>query len=124
MYFELISKQTVTLTFAPGDFPLNQTQATLSELSVLVTTRAGASAAGLTVTVTAPGAASAASATTDANGLVTSSAAVPGPLGTQLGRPVIGDWTLGLSGPDPAGLSSVANVTLLLGYSYTPRSAT
>jgi Tc toxin complex TcA C-terminal TcB-binding domain len=124
LYFELISKQSVSLSIAPSDLPLNQAQATLTQVAVLVTTQPGDSPAGLTVTVSAPGSATPASSTTGADGLVTSSA--NSPLTSQLGRPVVGDWTLGLSAPSPdspaAGLSAVANVTLLLEYSYTPRS--
>lgn len=128
LYFELVSKQSVSLSIARSDLPLNQTQATLTQVAVLVTTQAGDSPAGLTVTVNAPGSTAAASGTTGADGLVTSSA--NGPLASQLGRPVVGEWTLGLSAPSPAssatgsttGLSAIANVTLLLEYSYTPRS--
>ena len=129
VFFELVSKQSVTLSITPSDLPLNQAKATLTQVSVLVTTQPGDSPAGLTVTVGAPGAAAAASAAAAADGLVTSES--NGPLASQVGRPVVGDWTLGLSRPGPAspaigataGLSAVANMTLMLEYSYTPRSS-
>jgi hypothetical protein len=121
VYFDLVNSQSATLSIAPADLPLNQTQATLTQLAVLVTTRPGASPAGLTAAVTAPGAAAPASGTVGTDGLLTSSAG--GPLASQLGRPVVGDWTLGLSATAPAELSGVANVTLLLEYSYVPRSS-
>ncbi|MFE9174375.1 hypothetical protein ACFYNZ_33895 [Streptomyces kebangsaanensis] len=141
-FFDIVNGRVATLHLGPADLPLNHTQATLTEFAVLVTTDPGHDPAGITMTVGFPGAGAATSAATDAQGLA--SADTPGsPWADKLRRHLLGDWSIALAmpGPHPAlpaaapvdtasadpappapGPAPVANVTLLLGYTYTPRS--
>ncbi|MEZ0112494.1 hypothetical protein ABH920_006516 [Catenulispora sp. EB89] len=129
-FFNLVNNHTATLTVAPSDLPLNHTATQLTQVGLLVTTSGGHSPSALTLNLTAPGAGSAAAAVTDTGGLATSTT-TGSPLTTQLGRPVVGDWTITV--PDTGNpawltsgaldLTSLANLTLMLEYSYTPRSA-
>src|SRR6266511_47613 len=128
-FFNLVNNHTATLHIAATDLPLNHTNATLTRLGLLIIPRQHA-ADGLTIEVTAPGAASLAAVVTDESGLASSTSA-GGALSTQLGRPVVGDWTLAVPADGGAGwmtdgaidLTDLANVTLLLEYRYTPRTA-
>jgi Tc toxin complex TcA C-terminal TcB-binding domain len=129
-FFDLVNNHTATLTVQPSDLPLNQTAATITQVGLLATTSGGHSPAALTIDLTTPGAAAPSAAVTDANGLATSTSA-GSPLTAQLGRPVAGTWQLTAQLADnPAwttngvlDLTPLANLTLLLEYSYTPRSA-
>ena len=129
-FFDLVNSQTATVSIQRSDLPLNHASAQLSQVGLLVTTSGGHSPAALTVEVSAPGAASASAAVSDSDGLSTSTSA-GSPLATQLGRPVVGDWTLSVpaaanpawTGTSGLDLSSLANLTLLLEYTYTPRTS-
>ena len=129
-FFDLVNNHMATLTVLPSDLPLNQTATTITQLGLLVTVSGGHSPAALRIDLTAPGAAAPSAAVSDANGLSTST--TPGsPLLAQLGRPVVGDWQITATPADNPGwttdgvldLTPIANLTLLLEYSYTPRSA-
>jgi hypothetical protein len=129
-FFDLVNNHTATVHIVPSDIPLNQTATQLTQVGLLATTSGGHSPAALTIDVTAPGAGAASVAVSDADGLSTSTTA-GSPLTSQLGRPVVGDWTIAVPPADNAAwmtagaldLSALANLTLLLEYSYTPRSA-
>ena len=95
VFFDLVNNHTATLRVQKSDLPLNHTSAQLTQVGLLATTSGGRSPSALTVDVTAPGAASASAAVTDADGLATSAAA-GSPLAAQVGRPVVGEWTLGV----------------------------
>jgi len=136
VFFELVSNHTATWTIAASDIPLQQTNTKLTQVGLLVTTSSGHSPSQLIVNITAPNAAGSSTATTDADGLITSTTA-GSTLATQLGGPVVGEWTVSIptannppwvtpaaSGSASTGLdlSAIANISLLLEYAYTPRS--
>jgi hypothetical protein len=129
-FFDLVNNHAATLHIVPSDLPLNQTATSITQLGLLVTTSSGYAPGPLLIDVTAPGAVAPAAAVTDITGLATSALA-GSPLVTQFGRPVVGDWAFSVpaAGNDSwlsngeLDLTPLANATLLLEYSYTPRTS-
>ncbi len=126
-FFHFQDTGTLNVTLANSDFPFNQKQPVLTDVALLLT-RPGASPAGITVSLATPGHPAAVSAVTDANGQVASggaSAFTPLATGSALGAYAIAVP----QGANPAlvkngvlDLSSIANVSLVFSYTFTPRS--
>ena len=69
LFYGFVGSGTLTLNLAAADFPLEQTNPTVSAVSLLATMAPGTSSTGITMTLTAPGK-SAVSGVTDATGAI------------------------------------------------------
>jgi hypothetical protein len=111
------------------DFPLNETKPVLKAVGVVIATDGTVSPQGLTVKLATPGMAEA-SASPDANGFI-DSGATGSPWASLVGGSALGDYTLTMSVLDNPGLvvggklnlSPIANIALVLGYSFTAKSS-
>lgn len=109
------------------DFASNETKPILSDVGVVVSTDGTLSPQGLTVRLSTP-AKGDVLATSDANGLIDSGAA-GSPWTALVGGTAIGDYALTMNAADNPGLvkngkldlSPIANVALVLGYSFSPK---
>jgi Tc toxin complex TcA C-terminal TcB-binding domain len=128
LFYGFVSSGTLTLNLAASDFPLNQTNPTVSAVSLLASMAPGTSPAGITMTLTAPGK-SAVTGVTDTTGAITSQG-TSSTWAAAAGGPALGSWTITLpAAPNPAlapggqlSLSGLTNLVLILDYSFQPRS--
>jgi hypothetical protein len=128
LFYGFVKTGTLTLSLSAADLALNQTNPTITAVSVLVAIAPGKTASGITLSLTAPGK-PAVSSVTDATGAVTSQGAGSTWAGA-VGGSAYGDWVITLpvaSNPSlvPGGkldLSPLVNLVLVLDYSFTPRS--
>jgi len=128
LFYGFVSSGTLTLNLAASDFPLNQTNPTVSAVSLLANMASGTSPAGITITLTAPGM-SAVTGVTDSTGTITSQGTSSTWAGA-VGGPALGSWTIMLpAASNPAlaqsgqlSLSALINLVLILDYSFQPRS--
>ena len=128
-FFAFQNAGTMTLSFAQSDFPFNQRSPVVTSIGIVVATTGGLSATGLAVQLATPAHAAAITAATDANGVIDSSVAASpwAPLATGT---ALGAYSIAVTAADnPAlvaggklSLAGIANIALVLGYSYTPRS--
>ncbi|GEA90251.1 hypothetical protein [Cellulomonas cellasea] len=121
LFYLLQDTGELVLPLTASDFPRSQRDPVLTELGLVLTTDGSRSAQGITVEVAPPAAADAVAATTDAAGIIGSET---GPWVGLATGPAIGDWRISIPEAANAGLDRavVANLALLLGYSYTPRA--
>jgi hypothetical protein len=124
LFFRFQDTGMLTLTLAAADFPLSQQNPVVTSAGILVVPKRS----GLALHLSTPGHASAASPT-NADGLV--STTLPGSTLTGLtGGSALGDYVIQVKAAEnPAlvhsgklDLSGIANLVLLLGYTYTPRA--
>src|SRR5262249_48684567 len=125
-FYAFQSSGTLSFTLRARDFGRNETQPTLANVGILVTTDDTKPAGGITLSLTAPGQAPV-TVVTDANGLV---ASAPGnPPAARAGGNGVGPYTVTMTADDNqawvAGgsldLSPIVNVVLLFEYDFTPR---
>jgi hypothetical protein len=128
LFYGFVSSGTLTLNLAAVDFPLEQTNPTVSAVSLLVTMAPGTSSTGITMTLTAPGK-SAVTGVTDATGAISSQGTGSSWAGAT-GGSALGGWTITLPAASnatlaPSGklnLSALVNLVLVIDYSFQPRS--
>lgn len=128
LFYGFVQSGTLTLNLSAGDFAVNQTSPTVTAAGLLMSMAPGTSASGITITLTAPGR-SAVTGITDSTGAITSQSS-GSPWAATAGGNALGDWVITLpsaSNPTlaPGGvlnLSALANMVLILNYSFTPRS--
>ena len=118
LFARLQSSGTVQIPLKKGDFRRNETDPVITGLGVLVVTDGSIPPAGLQVTLTAP-TRNAATGTTGADGSVSFE-------GDALGGTAIGTYELAIHAADGGALVQngkmpVANLALVLNYSFTPR---
>ncbi len=127
-FFAFRRSGTLEISLSASDFRANETNPVLTEVGLLVTTNGTPPASDITVSLATPGHPVPASAVTDAGGSFASASGnawAPLASGTALGTyqitiPRAGNAALVKDGA--LDLSSIVNLTLLLAYSYTPRS--
>ena len=128
LFYGFVNSGTLTLSLAAADFPVNQTNPTVSAVSLLVSMAPGTSAAGITMALTTPGK-SALTSVTDSTGAI-SSQATGSTLAGATGGSALGDWTITLPAASNAALapggklslSALINLVLVVDYSFQPRS--
>jgi hypothetical protein len=128
LFYGFVSSGTLTLNLAAADFPLEQTNPTVSAVSLLATMAPGTSSTGITMTLTAPGK-SAVTGVTDATGAISSQGTGSSWAGAT-GGSALGGWTITLPVASnatlaPGGklnLSALVNLVLVIDYSFQPRS--
>jgi hypothetical protein len=128
LFYSFVSSGTLTLNLAASDFPLYQTNPTVSAVSLLASLATGTSSTGITITLAAPGK-SAVTGVTDATGAISSQGTASSWAGAT-GGSALGNWTITLpvasnAGLAPGGklnLSSLVNLVLVIDYSFQPRS--
>jgi len=128
LFYGFVSSGTLTLSLAASDFPLNQTNPTVSAVSLLMSMAPGTSATGITMTLTAPGK-SAVTGVTDSTGAVSSQGTGSTWAGAA-GGSALGNWAITLPAASntalaPGGtlnLSALINLVLVIDYSFQPRS--
>ncbi len=126
-FFHFQDTGTLQVELRKSDFPRNQLDPVLTDVALLVTT-VGKPAAGITLSLATPGHPAAASGTTAADGSIASggaSAFTPLAAGSALGTytiamPAAANPTFVSGGK--LDLSPVVNLSLLFGYSFTPRA--
>jgi hypothetical protein len=120
-YFRFQDTGELRITLEGADFPANEEDPPLTAVGILVAPSGGVSPAGITVSVKTP-ANAAVTEVTDAGGAVSSDAG--GPLGPLADGTAAGEYVVEIQSAANPGLdrSALANVVLLLGYSYTPRA--
>jgi hypothetical protein len=127
-FFQFQSTGTLTITLSEADFPYNQPSPVLTDVGVQVATDGSVAAAGLKLSLATPAHSAAVAATLDASGQFSSAAGnawAPLGAGTALGK-----YTLTMTAADnpslvkggALNLTPVANIALLIGYTFTPRA--
>jgi tetratricopeptide (TPR) repeat protein len=136
LFYGFVQTGTLTLSLGASDFAVNQTSPTVTAVGLLMSMAPGtpgpapraSAASGITITLTAPGQ-TAVTGVTDSTGAISSQSA-GSPWAPAVGGSALGDWVITLpvaSNPSlaPGGvldLSALANMVLVLDYSFTPRS--
>ena len=124
-------QDTGQLSFSLGraDFRTNETVPVLESVGLLVVTDGSVPANGLVLSVATPAVPAGASGTTDGTGAI-GSAAAGNPFAALSGGTALGPYVVGLAAAQnpalaPGGkldLGPIVNLSLLMGYSFTPRS--
>jgi tetratricopeptide (TPR) repeat protein len=128
LFYGFAGSGTLTLNLAAVDFPLSQTNPTVSAVSLLASMTPGTSAAGITMTLAAPGK-PAVTGVTGSTGAISSQDTGSTWAGAT-GGPALGNWTITLpAASNPAlapggklNLSALINLVLVIDYSFQPRS--
>jgi len=128
-FFDFQNSGTMTLSFAQRDFPVNQRSPVVTSIGIVVATIGGLSASGLKVQLATPAHTATISAPTDASGIIDSSVA-SSPWSPLASGTALGAYTIAVTAADNPSLvqsgnlslAGIANIALVLGYSYTPRS--
>ncbi len=104
LFYSFVSSGTLTLNLAASDFPLNQTNPTVSAVSLLASLATGTSSTGITITLAAPGK-SAVTGVTDATGAISSQGTASSWAGAT-GGSALGNWTITLPVASNAGVGA------------------
>jgi len=127
-FFAFQRSGSLSLTLFQRDFPANERAPVVTDVAIVLTPTGELAKSGLKVGLATPGHTAAITGTTDANGIIqsstTGSAWAPLATGSALGA-----WTLSITAANnptlvQAGalnLSGIANIALVLGYTFTPR---
>jgi hypothetical protein len=128
-FFQFQDTGTLNISLRVHDFPSNQTKPVLTDIGILIATDGTVPPAGLKVDLTTP-TAGPVTGTADANGGISSGDAAS-PWAAMASGTAIGGYTVALTeANNPAlvingqfTLKPIINIGLILGYSFTPKSA-
>jgi hypothetical protein len=125
-FFRFQNTGQLAITLRPSDLPKNQQRPVLTDIGVLVITDGSVPAKGMTLGLATPTHA-AVNGTTDGDGAISSAS---GPWKPLAAGSVLGDYSITLDGTvNPSlvqggtlALAPIVNLSLILGYSFTPRA--
>jgi hypothetical protein len=127
-FFRFQATGSLAMTLRAADFKYNEVNPKLSRIDLVVTTNGTKPASGIVLEVTTPGR-TPQRATTNAKGVIDAEAAGGG-WASLAGGNAVGDYVVSVPADANASLvsngkldlSSIVNIGLILGYSFTPRS--
>ncbi|HEX4813369.1 MAG TPA: hypothetical protein VFV66_11520 [Nonomuraea sp.] len=127
-FFHFQDTGTLTIDLRAGDFRRNETTPVITHLGLQIATDGSLPAGGLVIRLSPPGK-PATAATTDATGAIVSDA-TGSPWAALTGGSALGSYSLTMTADDNPALAvggaldvaPIANIGLILGYSYTPKA--
>jgi hypothetical protein len=127
-FFKFQDTGSLSLTLKAFDFKANETAPLITQVGAVIATTGGLAAGGIVVDLSTPGK-NAATATSDNGGLIDNSTS-GNPWSVLIGGSALGDYLLTVSASkNPSlvkngklDLSGIANIALILAYTFTPKS--